>query len=261
MAKNLLIFILTLTNLVVFSKPKLNFVEEADWPPFTLQESGVATKGLSFDLITELSKRLNTSFQITLLPQVRVERFLEEGLADAATVMSKNANRLKYLEYSDALFQKRGLIFYNKDRPKEIQWQNYSDLAEYKIALVRGHNYGDDFEAALKKYNITVYYAGTTEQLFNMLLKKRVDLVLCTEFTAISLLEDKRFKEKFLSSLRPYYTKDYHIAFSKKSLHLGLLPKINEIIEKMKKEGILDSIVKRSLIQLSKSEPLSTKKE
>ncbi len=223
----------------------VHFVEESNWPPFTPNHFGLTQQGLSYAIIEEIFNRLNRSFDVELLPQLRMLKYLQEGQRDAATVISKNSDRLKFLIYSDEIFQKKGRIYYSAKRKKAFSWQSYEDLVGLNIGTVMGHNYGADFIKANKQYKFKLEEVIKVEQNFGKLLTGRIDIFLCNELTAKQFLRNPKYKGKIIASYKNYFEKGYHIAFSKFSPQQHLLPKINKTIRAMKKDGSLKEIISR----------------
>ena len=237
---------------VLFSGPgcgqqdeTVHFVEESNWPPFTPNYFGFTQQGLSYAIVDEIFSRLNLPFDLELLPQLRMLKYLQEGQRDAATIISKNKDRLNYLIYSDEVFQKKGRIYYLVNARKSFSWQSYENLQGLKIGTVMGHNYGADFIKANKQYNFKLEEVIKVEQNFGKLLTGRIDIFLCNELTAKQFLRNPKYKGKIIASDKNYYEKGYHIAFSKFSPQRHLLPKINKTIRAMKKDGSLNDIISR----------------
>lgn len=222
---------------------RINLVEEAEWPPFTYEKSGLATTGLSKDLMAAIFEPLGVNVAIDLLPQKRMLRKLESGLADGATVISKNTDRQKYLVFSDPLLSKLGKIYFAKDKLKSFEWHDFQDLKRLNIGIVRGHNYGDDFSYAIKKHQLKVNEVSNIEQLFQMLKVGRVDLIMANEWTAIHFQSRPEYKGLFEAAEKPYYKKGYHIGLSNKSPFVKHLPSINRRIQELERDGSIKALI------------------
>ena len=132
-------------------------------------------------------------------------------------MISINHERSKYLIFSEPLFNKTGYIYYLQNRSEPIDWKTYEDLKGLKIGIVSGHNYGDEFNSAVKKFNLYTEPVNTVKQNFDKLLWGRIDGALCIEMTANQLLKDPAYSGKIVHSAKSYYSKGYHIGFSKRS--------------------------------------------
>lgn len=219
----------------------LHLAEEADWPPFTPEKYGKVEEGLSYALMDAILSKIQVDFDLELYPMKRVLQMLQEGTKDAVTVISINKERAEFIEFSKPIFQKKGYIYHRKDTL--IDWNTFEDLKGLRIGVVRGHNYGDDFQLAVNKYNLSLVEVSTVEQNFKMLLAHRIDIFLAVELTAIQLLRDPLYKDKIVPTSKAYYTKDYHIGFSKNSKAIYLLPDVNNVIDSMQRDGSLQDII------------------
>lgn len=221
----------------------LHFVEEANWPPFTEQKSGMAESGLSLELMQAIFSHMGISIDIALYPQKRVLLNVYEGKFDGVTMMSKNSEREKYLAFSDRVMLKLGQLYYRADRPHKLEWESYDDLRGLTIGITRGHNYGSDFEDARQRGDFKVVEVTRVEQSFFLLAAGRVDALLCIEMTANHILRKNRLGEKIVAAKMPYYEGSYHIALSRKGRAMDLMPQINTTIAAMQASGDIDVIV------------------
>ncbi len=221
----------------------IHFAEEANWPPFTPDKFGMATEGLSLRLMKEIFSRLDIEVDVELLPQKRMLEYLKKGQKDAATVISINKERLEFLDFTEPVFQKRGFVYFLSSRDPPIEWHSYEDLKGLRIGITAGHNYGDEFKEAARRYKLDLYEVPRVRQNFDMLLADRIDVFLCVEMTAGQFLRDSKYKGKIIHSPRSYYSKGYHIGFSKKSKAGVLIPEVNKVIRQMKEDGSLNRII------------------
>lgn len=221
----------------------VHLVEEANWPPFTPDRFGKAEEGLSLALMEAIFSRLGVAVEIELLPQERMLHVLKSGAKDGATVISENAERSAYLDFSEPLLAKRGYVYYRADRQPPVVWEEFADLKGLRIGVVSGHNYGDEFKAAVTKSGLTVVTVSRERQLFAMLMAGRIDCLLSIDLSAGQYLLDPALRGKIVHAAKRYYDKDYHIAFSKRSEARRLIPLVNEVIRRMRGDGTLDRLL------------------
>ncbi len=217
--------------------------EEANWPPFTLEPEGIATKGLSLALMQLVFERLDVNVKLHLYPMKRVLLLIQQGRIDGATVISRSASRDKFLVYSDPIFQKKGLIYFSS--PQTLtQWQNYHDLKGLSLSVVLGNNYGDEFNAAKASIPLDVIAVRTIEQSFQLLALGRVDAVLAVDWSARAVIKQQALF-KVVAADKPYFAKDYHIGIGQASPFAGRLEDINRVISEIKSDGSLNALLDR----------------
>ncbi len=225
---------------------KIYIAEEGLWPPYTFEKEGIPTKGIAWEVMNAVFERLGIEIDMRLLPQKRMLQYLRGGRKDVVSVISKNRDRLTFLEYSVPLFQDTGVICYSAKRKKAFRWEKFSDLHPYRIGLIRGHNYGNDFPDAIIKHHLNVQYVTNYEQNFKKLDAGRVDIVLINRSSTSEFLRQyPDYTSRIKISEKPFYTYDYYIAFSKKSPARVLIPEVNKVITRLKAEGVIDTILKK----------------
>ncbi|MDQ5909854.1 MAG: polar amino acid transport system substrate-binding protein [Pseudomonadota bacterium] len=222
--------------------------EEGQWPPYTYESEGTATKGLSFELMAEIFHRLQIPYELKLYPQQRCIEQMKSGERDAITLISKNPDREEFLEYTVPIVQSFGLIYYSASRPQPIQWETFADLQSYKIGVVAGHNYGKAFNKAREQYQFRVESVIKIEQNFEKLLNGRIDIMLANQDEVSAMIKkNPHYQDKIRAADKPYIDYAYHIGFSRKSEARQLVPLINQVILKMKVDGTLTQILERHL--------------
>lgn len=223
--------------------PSLRFAEEGAWPPFTLGKEGATREGLSWELIREIGRRAGFEVSLTLFPQKRLEHEVALGNYDGITVISRNAAREGFLEFSsEPLFQKLGYLYFRAGQV--VEWRGYADLKGLRIGVARGHNLGPEFAEAVSQHALVIDEGNSDEQNFMKLVAGRVDVVFGNHWTAVYLLRQSRFAGLIERAKRPYFSKDYHVALSRKSVAAaGRMPAIDRAIRAMREEGALDALL------------------
>ena len=223
---------------------KILLSEEGNWPPYTYELQGTATQGLSLDLMNELFRRLRVPFELKLYPMQRCINQMKNGSRDAMTLISKNSEREKILEFTLPIMKSVGFIYYDTNREKPIQWNHFSDLKPYQIGIVMGYNYGEAFKNAKAKEKLSVQEVVRIEQNFSKLLAGRIDLMLANQAEIIEFLRNNsKYHDRIKAAEKPYISYVYHMGFSKRSEARQIIPMINKEIKNMKSDGTMNQIL------------------
>ncbi len=223
-------------------RTELRFAEEGNWPPFTLERSGVARQGLSLALLHELGQRAGFQPRLELFPMKRVLIEIAEGRHDGVSVISRNPEREALLVFSEPLFQKLGYVYFRSGESRP--WARYPDFKGLKLGVTRGHNLGDELDRAIQAEGLAVDVGGSDEQNFIKLIAGRVDAVFANHWSALFLLRQARFQGLIERAPKPFFSKDYHLGISRRSAPgQALLPAINRAIRAMKSDGSLDALL------------------
>lgn len=181
--------------------------------------SEVATPpGLSIDVIEKAANDLNIKIKYVRLPGKRVLHYIKNNQVDGGFLFSYNSQRAQYADYpldglqADARLRIATLdYFFYKLADQKVRWDG-SSFQSTKNAPVGAHN-GFSVVKQLEQKQIDTFEVLSTEQLFQMLLKKRVSAIAIQSSTANSYIKMHQIKnvEKMEP---PISTKDYYLVFS-----------------------------------------------
>lgn len=250
----LLIFFLICLQLI-FSRPfKIIGLETK---PNRWYDKHDKLQGIDIDIIQTVMKRLNISYEITLVKssnRLINEWTREHPKYDMILTYSKKENpqhrRNRYLYYaSEAHINISWNFFCRKDDLNKINFQNYSDLSHLTVGVTNGISYTNDFLKALKNNTFRkVEYCNVNELQINKLLKKRFDIVPLNTQATLYNLKNQKLSNKVSFLPKPLKEEDYYNTFIKKSEY----PDLDEIVKKydlalqsMKMDGTLKAIFKK----------------
>lgn len=214
------------------------------YPPFYVGEGAAAT-GVAADLSAEIFKRLSISRDVAVYPMKRLLHNMEVGETDVALFLLKTAERSRYLAYSTPLLKIPGRLWSRVDREGgPIQFDTLGDLRQYRFGVTLGYSYGVELDAWLKQMRANTALDDYTN--YRLLLNKRIEVFPGNEVVAKYIFKQHpELQGKFAPAQRLFANWDYHLVVSKKSPALKLLPKIDKIIADLKKEGVVDEIVRK----------------
>ncbi|NDV28608.1 ABC transporter substrate-binding protein [Desulfovibrio sp. JC010] len=239
------IIILFLTSLPVHAQDKLTLCS-ADSPPWTIKNGDSPTDigGLAVDIMNELSRRSGITVHMEALPFKRCLKYTEHGVFDGCFMTIKNAEREVYAEFTDPYLSIPTYIYYNPDILGRVEWETWADLKPYTIGSQRGFKYGQEFTNAVVEIPLKIIEIQSVKSGLVMLSKGWVDLVLSNEFRFNYLMEKyPEFQGMFSRAEKPIAVGHVYMAVSRKSPHVALVPKLNEVLDKMKSDGTIEKIV------------------
>ncbi len=217
------------------------------WPPYILGELGQeATGGIGVELMRAIFERIeNTRVSNPMVPWNRALREVKTGTKDGIGILLKTPERETYMVYTDELFRSYATVWYSTRKfPNGIEWQQHLDLKPYTIGVIRGHRHSDELNNLLDDGTLNSVAVTSVHQLFALLDKGRVDLVVADfqvgEAFAQTYTQSGRH---VFGSQRPTGIEIYYIAFSKKSSARHLIPDINRAILELREEGVIQRLV------------------
>ena len=214
------------------------------WEPWVLGNEGeVATDGLAIKFSRELFYRMGVDLDIKIYPYKRCIYQMKSGTRDILLMVKKTEERMKYMFFSDVAVTDPQLIYFSKDHIGDFEWNSWKDLQGYTVGVVAGFNYGD-FEAAAKKYKIKNELVSSDSQNIKKLLAGRVDFIFLSRSTANHfMIKNPELADKLKAASTPVDVAKFYFGLSKNGEAVKYLPKINEVLGEMKRDGSLDKIL------------------
>jgi polar amino acid transport system substrate-binding protein len=221
-----------------------HLVEESNWPPFTTQADQLATQGLSFDLMRLIFGHIGRCVQVRLFPMARVLEMARTGAGDGITMITITPERAAFLAFvSPPLVTRRGYIYYRSGRAAPILMKDWSDLTGLRVGIVRGRNYTESFQQARAQNLFSVTEVVTFSQLFAMLIHGRIDAVPAMDLEVSEYLVMPQYHEMIAASTQPYVEYNYHLAISRQSPVMALIPELGQAIVELQGSGEMAKVL------------------
>lgn len=196
-------------------------VAASDWPPYHMEENG-RPSGLASEIILEIFRRLEVTYEINFYPWKRCMKMYESGRADAVYLISRfpfKQEREKHLYYPETPICKVSYVFFIRKKDKEkLRFKSFDDLAGYGIGVTSGYSYSGDFWKGIKG-RARVEEADTDEQNFKKLANNRFDYFPCEKYVGALLIKEMGLEDKITYIEKPIFEKSYFIAFSRHSAY------------------------------------------
>ncbi|MDN3611568.1 transporter substrate-binding domain-containing protein [Vibrio ostreicida] len=167
------LFVFLLLPCHSFAQEPINIVVGGDYPPY--HSESLPGYGLNTQIVTAAFKAKNVDVSYRHLDSWQ-QAFddAKQGNADATALWEFNPAYLRDFYVSDTVY-KINAHFYHKKTLK-FNWDNVADLQGLTISALFGGFYGDDFEEAERKGEITVIRTHDEKENVMKLLDDQVDI-------------------------------------------------------------------------------------
>lgn len=213
-------------------------------PPYSNTQTDVP-QGLILAIMSLVAEDLGISYRPLPCPFSRCLKLAEQGKIDILGGLVKTPERELYLSFiQPAYMQLQSSYAFYTLQGKGYSLHRFEDLYGKRIGTTRGAAYFPRFNQSLALKRIQV---NSEQQMIDMLLKGRVDVILGVESTlehALSLLQHT----KPGLSKQPYrevQTIYGYMAFSRYSPHIKIKDKIEQSLKKLASQGALNPILKK----------------
>lgn len=128
-------------------------------------------QGFSWDVIRESYHAVGYTVHLRIVPWARAMYELKRGKVDLLFPAGRNAERLKYMDYSEEPVNVVNFLVYTR-RSTEIGWSGLTSLKGKTVGAVRGWNFGDAWKA---ETGFRRQLLDNIKQGFDMLDEGRLD--------------------------------------------------------------------------------------
>lgn len=186
------------------------------YPPLQVVKSNGQVDGHNAELVELIAKHVGVRINYkTDIPFTRCLNCMRSGDCDLMVGLLDVDDRRDYME----LFQYSGRsdkVFYTRANPKHMINQ-YEDLAGLTVGVNHGYRYFDSFDNESKLFDKV--YVDTLEQLFRMLISKRVDVIICSVTVCEAVIEQQpEWRNKVTLTAYSYTAENKtYLGLSKKS--------------------------------------------
>lgn len=217
------------------------------WPPYVSGSLGEdADGGIGVVIIREIFQRIDgLEVRFPLQPWKRALRDVEMGRRDGIALLLKTPEREAYMEFSDPVIASRSLVWFRADRfPSGFEWHHTRELLRHHIGVIRGYSYGKDMDRAIARDSAKVTRVASVEQLFAMLARDRLDLALANDAVGMTMAKAYAGTARIVAADHATGEDVYHIGFSRRSGASAWIPRVNQAIRELRRDGAIERMLK-----------------
>jgi polar amino acid transport system substrate-binding protein len=194
--------------------------------------------GMYFELMNEAARRLGWKVGYSEVPSARALRMMEAGEADVMLGPLRNAERERYLSYSNTVLPAEDKAFYT--RPGAPPIRRLDDLPGLRIAVHRGKRYGRAFDEdrRLERIEVNDYRVA-----LEMVARERLEVAVLPERQGDLLLRGLGLalvKQPLVLAGEPPF-----VVFSRRSPWLDRQAQLDRAFQAMHEDGSWRRIVQR----------------
>ncbi|OGV53646.1 MAG: hypothetical protein A2X49_06235 [Lentisphaerae bacterium GWF2_52_8] len=211
---------------------KIVFSTHPNYPPLMWIKDDSLTGA-----VPEVSRIIFSS--LSLYPEARlysdwnaVQAAAKNGEIDVISAIYKNDERQSYLLFSDPLVEDPVVVLVKRGR--SFPFSRWEDLEAKRGVTPAGESYGVDFDSYMTRLNIKRLSA---EDALSSLLKGDADYLVMGLYPAKVLAARTGKKDEVEYLPHPVTSQNFHMAISKKSPFVSLMPKINAKISELRING------------------------
>ncbi len=200
-------------------------------------------EGIAYDFAKIIGGKLNIPVELNAtLPWKRMLHYLEKGELDMTAALYWTKEREVLYQFTTPYYENEARVFVVKG--KEFPFEKFEDLIGRSGGLSLG-SYGEEFETFAKQHKLRLERDKSATLIARKLLIGRYDYFILDYLNGMLFLQESGLQEQIIALPHPVSTASVHLALSRQSPCLALVPRINAVIEKSKQDGTLQAIVDR----------------
>jgi len=208
-----------------------------EWAPF-FSES-VPGYGPVSEIVSRAFEIEGRKSEFSFRPWKRAMIMTTRGKFDGTPGWVFSEERSKDFLYSESLFEQRDLIYMLAD--SQFDFTSAADFAGKSTRVLIGSYIGDEFDALAKKGQLTVGESRSYEDMFLLLVEKKIDFIYLGELVGRDIVQNKlpfRYRSliKAKNSFREPH-KYYLLVSKQKKDGLQLLKTFNSGLKKLRDSG------------------------
>ena len=225
-------------------RPPLHFCN-SHWPPFSYGDNrGQPVGGYAIDFMREISKRIDRSVRLSILPWLRCLKLAEDGQLDGIMLLTSNEDRRRFLFFTEPLMHDANLLWYLDTSEHIAERQSFDKLQGLKIGVVEGFNYGEAFIQATDELELDVESAPSVYSNFVKLERGWIDVFLVNRVVAdYTMLGRPDLKSRMVSRQGPFEPVGFRVGLSKAGNAAHLLESFDTAISDMTREDVVAEIL------------------
>lgn len=237
---------LLLSSLTLFSQTlKIGIIE---YPPYEYSVEG-DLKGISFELVVEIFKKMNQPIEFEILPWKRALLYLELKKIDGLFQVLNIPKRTNFAIYTkEVLMNETVSLFCLKTHPIYFDG-TLESIKSYRMGLIDGFSYGITLDTYIKnQLLLKTENADNVINNLNKLLARRIEIIPGDKYAICKLLIEKGVEKKVWNMGEIEITPAYFV-FAKKKGYKSYQRKYDAILNKMKASGEYDRIIETAEIR------------
>ncbi len=214
-----------------------------NYPPVSWKAEGTLS-GVGARLAKTICTELKVPFKFVPLPWVRALSDAEHGKVDIIAGAYIKKDRQQYMDYSVPFMIDPGAIFVMKGHA--FPFKDLKDLIGKKGVTMLGYSWGEAFDRFSEEH-LDVATVTKPLQALKMLERGRVDYFVYGLYSGGFVAEKAGMADKVEPLPNPVSQENFYITFSKQSRFKHLLPRANDIINRLKAQGVIDRWIDQSI--------------
>ena len=233
----LLAFVLLFSQKIQAAEPKLVIYTES-FPPYNFQDGTGQLAGINHDIVKDTCERAAIACEFIMLPWKRAYHLVQNNPQSAIISLAKTQERVPLFEWVGPLVSNQ-TYFYKLKTSEHIVMDDITQAKNYSLGIVRG----DIYEMLVRRLGFVadknLLLFSDTDSFMRLFFKKRIDLIIGSDFTIGHQTEPFGYSRDDLVKLKQIHVnelKGNYIGFNKAASPV-VVERFNQALKQLKAES------------------------
>ncbi|WP_218668094.1 substrate-binding periplasmic protein [Vreelandella utahensis] len=222
-------------------------ITNGEWPPYLGREE--PGYGIASRIVSRAFERAGYQVEYEFHPWARSLYLARRGERDGTAVWVPSSERREDFFISRPVIVTEYVFFHRADMP--FDWETTTDLADYRIGLTRGYDYGEVLDRVRTLGVATTETVSSDELNFHKLLAGRIDLFPLDRVVGQRMISEL-FSEEEAKALtwhpEPVREDRLHLLLSREvEGNAKRIEDFNRALKAMRREGGIEKILVEAL--------------
>lgn len=237
----LAVFLLAAAGAPFAQEKIIRWATNPHYPPYDWATDDSAYAGAGPELLAQIIPK-GYVLRPVMVPWPRAQEMARRGEIDLLVNLRITPERSKWLQFSNnPTFYNPIVVFMRKDRA--IPFKSWDELKPLRGGVTIGDAFGNGFDEYLKQH-LAVEAIPNISGNFRKLEAGRIDYFVSGYHMGMAWLSQTGLQERIVALQAPISQNYIHLAFSKLSPHLVLLPEIDRRLAALASDGSLDRLLR-----------------
>ena len=222
------------------SAEPMKFVYYENYPPRSYKEDGIM-KGVLVDVMNEIvAKRMNINIEHKGYPWKRAQTLVKNGEADAFVTVPTKVRREYTIVSKEPVVTFETFVATMKNNPKAEQLRKVKSIEELKDFTLIDYLGNGWAKSVLRNHE--VIWLPDEKDIYRFLKSGKADAVIVSR-KSLHTIRKLDYSKDILVFDNPLTSVKFHLCIAKSSKYTKIMNDFDIILKKVKKEGIIDSIL------------------
>ena len=211
------------------------------WYPYQYRNSQGQVVGIDIRYFKEVMRRLNMAYTLDEIPWNRHLELLKEGELDIAFAASRNQEREGYAYFSIPYRIESIRLFMLQGETNSLVINNLNEVSNTNmmVGIEKGYFYGHEFERLFlqPKFRRRFHVANDIEDNVKLMIEGKLQGILVDPLTMDAFSKKYQLHGYFEAHPVIIFSDNVYFMFSKKSVSIETVNKINVVINQLKQSG------------------------